>query len=178
MKAESENSQLIAKLFLRLLPIQILLAVSTAVDEIISGFFASNFIGTEAMSAIGLYAPINLFIIAISLMFIGGSLLLCGKVLYQRKVHAEGFCGQFYREGCAGDHLSRISRSAQRWLRDGPGNHREHADHPLRRKPWTVCFCGRRFHHAGLLGNPVRDSGRIAYADQYQRGRGGQEVFG
>jgi hypothetical protein len=55
MKAESDNSQMIANLSFRLLPIQILLAAVSAVNGIVSSLFASNFIGTEAMSAIGLY---------------------------------------------------------------------------------------------------------------------------
>ena len=81
MKAESENSQLIAKLFFRLLPIQILLAAVNAVNGIVSSLFASNFIGTEAMSAIGLFSPINLLITALSLILVGGSQLLCGKYM-------------------------------------------------------------------------------------------------
>ena len=70
MKAESENSQLITKLFFRLLPIQIFLAAVSAVNGIVSSLFASNFIGTEAMSAIGLYVPVDMLITALSLMII------------------------------------------------------------------------------------------------------------
>ncbi len=49
------------------------------VNGIVSSFFASNFVGIEAMSAVGLYSPINMLITAISLMLVGGSSILCGK---------------------------------------------------------------------------------------------------
>ena len=81
MKAETGNSQLISKLFFRLLPIQILVYVVSTINETVSGLFASNYIGTEAMSAIGLYSPINVLIIALSLMIANGSQVLCGKYM-------------------------------------------------------------------------------------------------
>ena len=48
---------LLARLFFRLLPYQILLIVINAVNGIVDSLVASNVVGTEAMSAIGLYTP-------------------------------------------------------------------------------------------------------------------------
>ncbi|MBQ9272827.1 MAG: ATP-binding protein, partial [Mogibacterium sp.] len=46
---------------------------------IISSFFASNYVGVEAMSAVGLFAPFIMFISAVSNMLLGGSSVLCGR---------------------------------------------------------------------------------------------------
>ena len=77
----TDNRKLITRLFFRLLPMQILLAVIGSVNGIISSLFAGNYIGEEAMSAVGLYGPFNMFIGAVSAMFIGGALLLCGQYM-------------------------------------------------------------------------------------------------
>ena len=68
-----------------LLPVQILLAVVNAVDNLISSYFASNFLGVNAMSAVGIYNPINMFINAIATILSGGSIIICGKYLGQNK---------------------------------------------------------------------------------------------
>lgn len=81
MREQGSNTKVIAKLMLRLLPVQVLLAAVGAVNGIVSTFFASNFIGVDAMSAIGLYAPVNFLINAISIMLAGGSVIVYGKYL-------------------------------------------------------------------------------------------------
>jgi len=43
--------------------------------------FASNAVGVEAMSAVGLYGPVNQFVSAVSIMLVGGSAILCGKYM-------------------------------------------------------------------------------------------------
>ena len=68
-----------AKLCFRLLPIQILLAAIGALNGIVTSLFASNFIGHDAMSAVGLFAPINMFIGAVSTMLLGGSQILSAE---------------------------------------------------------------------------------------------------
>ena len=65
----------------RLLPIQVLLAMVGSINGIISSLFASNFVGTDAMSAIGLYGPINSFFLALNTMMMGGSQIICGKYM-------------------------------------------------------------------------------------------------
>ena len=61
MKAFSSDFKMIQGLCFRLLPIQVLLAMVGSINGIVSSLFASNFVGTDAMSAIGLYSPINSF---------------------------------------------------------------------------------------------------------------------
>lgn len=65
----------------RLLPVQVLLAASGTLNSIISSYFASNYVGTEAMSAVGLYGPLNMFFGAVSLMLVSGAAILCGEYL-------------------------------------------------------------------------------------------------
>ena len=67
--------------FIRLLPYQILLLIVNSLNGIIDGIFASNIIGLTAMSAIGLFNPLNHFLYAISIMLVSGSQILYGKYL-------------------------------------------------------------------------------------------------
>ena len=73
------NLQIITRLMFKLLPIQILLAVVNAVDNLISSYFASNFVGIDAMSAAGVYGPANMLIGAISMVLTAGAAIICGK---------------------------------------------------------------------------------------------------
>ncbi len=75
------NMQMITKLVFRLLWIQILLAMVGSIDEIISSYFASNYVGIDAMSAVGLYNPINMLMGSCGTVLAGGSAILCGKYL-------------------------------------------------------------------------------------------------
>ena len=81
MKKRNSGIQLISHLYFRLLPIQILLAVVSAVNGLVSGLFGSNFVGSGVMTAIGLYGPILMFINAVSIVFVGGSQIICGKLM-------------------------------------------------------------------------------------------------
>ncbi len=51
MKKQNANMRMVEKLLFRLLPVQILLAAVGAVNGIVSSFFATNFVGIDAMSA-------------------------------------------------------------------------------------------------------------------------------
>ena len=79
--AETGNSTIVRKTLFRLLPAQILLAASAAVTGIISSLFAGNYIGPDAMTAVGLYGPVNMLIGAVTLMMVGGSQILCGQYM-------------------------------------------------------------------------------------------------
>ena len=68
---------MVTKLLFRLLPVQILLAAISAVNGVVSGLFAGNFVGETAMSAIALFGPINLLTYAISILLFGGATILC-----------------------------------------------------------------------------------------------------
>ena len=73
--------RLMSGLFFRLLPYQILLVVINAVNGIVDSLFTSNILGNVGMSAIGLYAPMNHFLFALSIVLLGGSQLLYGKYI-------------------------------------------------------------------------------------------------
>ena len=81
MKEQAANAKMVTKLMFRLLPIQVLLAAVSAVNGIVSSFFATNYVGVDAMSAVGLYSPINMLVSAIATLLMGGSVILCGKYL-------------------------------------------------------------------------------------------------
>ena len=76
---------MIRKLMFRLLPVQVILAAVGTVNMIVSSYFASNYVGTEAMSAVGLYGPLNMFFGATATMLVGGSSILCGEYLGQNR---------------------------------------------------------------------------------------------
>ena len=73
------NGQMTSRVLFRLLPIQILLAAIGSINGIVSSIFASNSLGVDAMSAVGLYNPVNLIITSANMMLVGGSSILCGK---------------------------------------------------------------------------------------------------
>lgn len=79
MKQTVSPSSVTTKLCFRLLPVQILLAVIGTVNGIVNSLFASNYIGQDAMSAVGLFAPISMFIGAVSTMLLGGSQILSAE---------------------------------------------------------------------------------------------------
>ena len=85
MNGEASNSKNVARLMLRLLPVQLLLAMVGSVNGMISSYFASNFVGVAAMTAVGLFAPIQMLFSAIFTMLAGGSVILCGKYLGQNE---------------------------------------------------------------------------------------------
>ncbi len=80
-KGQAVNTGTLTKLMFRLLPIQILLAAIGQVNSLVSGYFASNYVGVEAMTAVGLYSPLNMLANAFSMMMVGGAAILCGKYL-------------------------------------------------------------------------------------------------
>ena len=86
MGTQSSDTRLITKLFFRLLPLQILLELAVAVNDIISSLFAGNFIGAEAMAAIGLFNPVNKLLSAVGAVFVCGSQIACGKYMGANQV--------------------------------------------------------------------------------------------
>ncbi len=81
----SSDLGLQTKIYFRLLPYQILLAVINAINGIVDGLYASNAIGVTAMSAIGLFNPFNLFLYAASMMLVSGSQILYGRYLAKER---------------------------------------------------------------------------------------------
>ena len=87
MKDQSSEFKLLTRLFFKLLPYQILLIVINAINGIVDSLYASNAIGKTAMSAIGLYGPLNHFLYAASIMFVSGSQILYGRYLSRERKH-------------------------------------------------------------------------------------------
>ena len=85
----SADRRLQSGVFFRLLPYQILLIVISAVNGIIDSLYASNAIGQTAMSAIGLYGPLNHFLYAASMMLVSGSQVLYGRYLAKDREHIQ-----------------------------------------------------------------------------------------
>ena len=86
MKHLSSDYKMLQGLCFRLLPIQVLLAMVGSINGIVSSLFASNFVGIDAMSAIGLYAPLGSFFGAVNTMLMGGSQIICGKYMGKNEI--------------------------------------------------------------------------------------------
>ena len=83
MQSNLSDRKLLTGLFFRLLPYQVLLIVINAVNGIVDSLYASNGIsnGNAAMSAIGLFGPLNHLLYAMSIMLVSGSQILYGRYL-------------------------------------------------------------------------------------------------
>ena len=77
----TSDAKIVGKLMLKLLPIQVLLAAVGAINGIVSSFFASNYVGINAMTAVGLYSPINILVVASGNIIVGGSAILCTRYM-------------------------------------------------------------------------------------------------
>ena len=86
----SSDHKLLTGLFFRLLPYQVILIVINAVNGIVDSLYASNVLGTDAMSAIGLFGPLNHFLYAASITFVSGSQILYGRYLAQKRENIHG----------------------------------------------------------------------------------------
>ncbi len=75
------GNRMIRGQFLRLLPYQVLLLVINSINGIADSIVAANLIGQEAMSAIGLYGPVNHLLYAVSVTLVSGSQILYGRYL-------------------------------------------------------------------------------------------------
>ena len=82
MGIKEERKMTAATLF-KLLPTQILLSLASAANGFISSYFASNYVGVSAMGAVGLFFPLMALMIAIGMMLMSGSVVLCGKYMGQ-----------------------------------------------------------------------------------------------
>lgn len=78
--------EIIRKTMFRLLPVQVLFAAVGSVNGLVSSYFATNYIGIDAMTAVGLYNPFTLLITAICTVLAGGCAIICGKYLGQNRI--------------------------------------------------------------------------------------------
>ena len=80
------NFKMTAKLLFRLLPVQILLSSIITINGIVTGVFATNYVGEAAMGAVGLYNPINFLVTSISNLLMIGAVVICGKYMGKNQV--------------------------------------------------------------------------------------------
>ena len=89
MERNDSNTKLLSGLFFRLLPYQVLLVCINAVNVIVDSLYASNAIGIDAMSAMGLYGPFTHFLYSASVLLVSGSQMLYGKYVGKSKAHIQ-----------------------------------------------------------------------------------------
>ena len=73
-------SLLVSKAFLRLLPIQIIEILVYSINTFVDSLITSQFIGTDAMAAIGFFAPIGM-LLGVMDVVVFGSHILCGRLI-------------------------------------------------------------------------------------------------
>ena len=76
-----EQSELIPRLYMKLLPVQIVLVIIGGVNAIIDNAFAGNLIGEQAMAVTGLFSPVPNFLGGVNALIFGGAQVLCGRYL-------------------------------------------------------------------------------------------------
>lgn len=77
----SNQSEIIPRLYLKMLPVQIILVIIGGVNGIIDNAFAGNLIGQQAMAVTGLFSPATNLLMGINALVFGGAQVLCGKYL-------------------------------------------------------------------------------------------------
>ena len=77
----THDDKMIGRLYMRLLPIQIVLVIISGVNNIIDSAFVGNLIGPEAMAVVGLFFPVLNLINSINVLFSNGAQIMCGKYL-------------------------------------------------------------------------------------------------
>lgn len=69
------------RLFLKLLPVQILLVITSGLSSIINGLIIGNYFNANAMRALGLATPMMAFLSGLASIVSSGSTILCGKYM-------------------------------------------------------------------------------------------------
>lgn len=82
----SSVSEIIPRLYMKLLPMQIVLVIIGGTNAIIDNGFAGNLIGPQAMAATGLFAPAAFLLNAMNGLIFGGAQVMCGKYLGKQMV--------------------------------------------------------------------------------------------
>ena len=87
---KNTHSEIIPRLYMKLLPIQILLVIIGGLNSIIDNAFAANLLGSDAMAVTGLFSPVTNFLNAINVLVFGGAQVLCGKYLGKHMTERTG----------------------------------------------------------------------------------------
>ncbi len=77
----SASSEIIPRLYIKLLPVQIVLVIIGGVNAIIDNAFAGNLIGPQAMAVTGLFCPVTNLLNGVNALVFGGAQVLCGRYL-------------------------------------------------------------------------------------------------
>ncbi|MBP3891383.1 MAG: ATP-binding protein [Solobacterium sp.] len=78
---KSEKNDILSKLFFRLLPIQVLIIAMGAINSIVDGSIAGQFIDATTVGVVGLYFSMVNILTAIGNTFLGGTAVLCGRYM-------------------------------------------------------------------------------------------------
>ena len=78
---KSSNSQIIEKLFFKMLPVQSLIFAVSSVNVIVDGAIAGQFIDAATVGVIGLYYSMACFFMAAGNVLLGGTAVLCGRYM-------------------------------------------------------------------------------------------------
>ena len=70
------NSDIIKKIYIKLLPVQVMVAIVAALNTLVDSIIAGNFLGKEVMAAMGLFSPI-MTIFELSYVISVGAQILC-----------------------------------------------------------------------------------------------------
>ena len=93
IKPGDNSLDIIRKMMFRLLPIQVLFAAVGSVNGLVSSYFATNYVGIDAMTAVGLYNPFTLLIGAVcTVIFLAIFLPVRAKNRKRRAKKARTLC--------------------------------------------------------------------------------------
>lgn len=78
--ANPSSSRLVRQLFLRLLPVQIMTLLVSAINNLIDGLITSRLLGSDAMAVVGLFVPV-LEMLNVANMLITGAQIICSNLM-------------------------------------------------------------------------------------------------
>lgn len=81
---KGKHNSIIPGLYMKLLPVQILLVIVGGLNAVIDNAFAANLLGADAMAVTGLFSPVTNLLNAVNALVFGGAQLLCGRYLGKR----------------------------------------------------------------------------------------------
>ena len=84
------DSAIIQHMFFRLLPVQILLVAIGSLNSIVDGAMAGQLLGSFALVATGLFAPLFRITETINTVMLSGASILCGKLLGKNQTERTG----------------------------------------------------------------------------------------
>ena len=79
LNRKRNHNEIISKLFIRLLPVQVLIAMVASVNYIVDGTIAGRCIDSTTVGVIGLYSPMLNILDAAGAVLLGGTAVLCGR---------------------------------------------------------------------------------------------------